>query len=169
MPGGLGVRLVKQFDASGLSEEMTFMSVFTTDETTLSAQADAALGFLAAGNWAPDLDLERSKEFVAAFEETYGYIPGGYAMQAYDAALLIDSALEQTGGDTSDQAALRKALEAADFDSLRGDFAFNTNHYPIQDFYQLEVVKRDDDAYHTSVVRKIFDDYADSFADECRM
>jgi branched-chain amino acid transport system substrate-binding protein len=169
MPGGLGVRLVKQFDASGLSEEMTFMSVFTTDETTLSAQADAALGFLAAGNWAPDLDLERSKEFVAAFEETYGYIPGGYAMQAYDAALLIDSALEQTGGDTSDQAALRKALEAADFDSLRGDFAFNTNHYPIQDFYQLEVVKRDDGAYHTSVVRKIFDDYADSFADECRM
>ena len=32
----------------------------------------------------------------------------------------------------------------ADFKSLRGDFRFNTNHYPIQDFYLVKVAKRPD-------------------------
>ncbi len=169
MPGGLGVRFVRQFDDAGLSDRMQFMSVFTTDETTLPAQQDAAEGFIAAGNWAPDLDTEASMAFVEAFEEKYGYVPGGYAMQAYDAAMLIDSAVAEVGGDLSDGEALRAALEAADFESLRGDFAFNTNHYPVQDFYQLDVVQRDDGAWVTSIGAKVFEDYADSFAEECRM
>ena len=168
MPGGLGVRFVGQFRSAGLAEEMEFMSVFTTDETTLPAQKDDALGFKAAGNWAPDMDNEQSREFVAAFEEKYGYVPGGYAMQAYDTAMLIDSALQKTGG-MDDKDAFREALRAADFTSLRGDFEFNTNHYPIQDFYQLQVEQRDDGAYITSIEQKIFDNYKDGFADECRM
>jgi branched-chain amino acid transport system substrate-binding protein len=168
-PGGLGVRFVRQFDDAGLSDRMQFMSVFTTDETTLPAQQDAAEGFLAAGNWAPDMDTEASRAFVAAFEEKYGYVPGGYAMQAYDAAMLIDGAVAATGGDLSDKDALRAALEAAEFESLRGDFSFNTNHYPVQDFYQLNVAQRDDGAWVTSMGEQVFDDYADSFADECRM
>lgn len=56
MPGGMGVRLVKQFDAAGLADKMKFLSVFTTDETTLPGQQDAAVGFLSAGSWAPDLE-----------------------------------------------------------------------------------------------------------------
>jgi branched-chain amino acid transport system substrate-binding protein len=163
------VRFVRQFDDAGLSDRMQFMSVFTTDETTLPAQQDAAEGFLAAGNWAPDMDTEASRAFVAAFEEKYGYVPGGYAMQAYDAAMLIHGAVAATGGDLSDKDALRAALEAAEFESLRGDFSFNTNHYPVQDFYQLNVAQRDDGAWVTSMGEQVFDDYADSFADECRM
>jgi len=168
-PGGLGVRFVRQFADAGLSDRMQFMSVFTTDETTLPAQQEAAEGFIAAGNWAPDLDTEASMAFVEAFEEKYGYVPGGYAMQAYDAAMLIDSAVAEVGGDLSDTEALRAALEAAEFESLRGDFSFNTNHYPVQDFYQLDVVQRDDGAWVTSIGEKVFEDYADSFAEECRM
>ena len=168
-PGGLGVRFVRQFDDAGLSDRMQFMSVFTTDETTLPAQQDAAEGFIAAGNWAPDMDTERSMAFVEAFEAEYGYVPGGYAMQAYDAALLIDSAVAAVGGDLSDKEALGAALEAADFDSLRGDFSFNANHYPVQDFYQLSVAQRDDGAWVTAMGERVFDNYADSFAEECSM
>jgi branched-chain amino acid transport system substrate-binding protein len=168
-PGGLGVRFVRQFDDAGLSDRMQFMSVFTTDETTLPAQQDAAEGFIAAGNWAPDMDTERSMAFVEAFEAEYGYVPGGYAMQAYDAALLIDSAVAAVGGDLSDKEALGAALEAADFDSLRGDFSFNANHYPVQDFYQLSVAQRDDGAWVTAMGELVFDNYADSFAEECSM
>ncbi|MBK1671205.1 ABC transporter substrate-binding protein [Rhodovibrio sodomensis] len=168
MPGGLGVRLVGQFRSAGLADQMDFMSVFTTDETTLPAQKDDALGFKAAGNWAPDMPNDASRRFVAAFEAKYGYVPGGYAMQGYDTAMLIDSALEKTGG-VDDQDAFREALRAADFTSLRGDFAFNNNHYPIQDFYQLKVEQRSDGAYITSIEQKVFDDYEDSFADQCQM
>ncbi|MDC0431843.1 ABC transporter substrate-binding protein, partial [Paracoccaceae bacterium] len=137
MPGGMGVRFVKQFDAAGLSDKMTFLSAFTVDETTLPAQKDAAVGLFGAGTWAPDFDLDRSKAFVASFEAKYGYVPGSYAMQAYDAALLIDSAVSAVGGDVSDKAGLKAALKAAKFDSMRGTFKFNNNQYPIQDFYLL--------------------------------
>lgn len=168
MPGGMGVRFVKQFAASGLSEKMAFLSAFTVDETTLPAQKDDAVGMNGATNWAPDLDNDQTKAFVGAFEEEYGYIPGGYAMQAYDTAMLIDSAVKAAGG-TGDKDALRNALKAAEFESLRGDFSFNNNHYPVQDFYLLEVVKRDDGKYHTSIVEKVYDDYSDSYADQCKM
>ena len=169
MPGGMGVRLVKQFDSAGLKDSMKFLSVFTTDETTLPGQQEAAVGFLAAGNWAPDMPNEANQAFVSAFEEKYGYIPGGYAMQAYDTANLIDSAIAKTGGATDDKDALRAALREADFTSVRGNFSFNSNHYPVQDFHALQVVKRDDGKFHTSFMRTVVEDYEDSFAGECSM
>ena len=168
MPGGMGVRLVNQFANAGLADSMKFMSVFTTDETTLPGQKDAAVGFLAAGSWAPDLPGDANAAFVAAFEQKYGYIPGSYAMQAYDTASLIDGAVAAVE-DLSDKDAVRAALEAADFESLRGDFAFNDNHYPVQDFHMLNVVKRDDGQFHTSFVRTVAEDYADSFHQDCSM
>lgn len=168
-PGGMGVRFVRQFRDSGLADRIQFMSVFTTDETTLPAQKEAAEGFIAAGNWAPDAENEASRAFVAAFEEKYGYIPGGYAMQAYDAAMLIDSAVSAVDGNLDDKDAVRAALEAADFTSLRGGFVFNTNHYPKQNFYQLSVSQRDDGQWATSIGELVFENYGDSFADECNM
>lgn len=168
MPGGMGVRLVKQFDNAGLSDSMKFMSVFTTDETTLPGQKDAAVGFLAAGTWAPDMPGDANAAFVTAFEDKYGYIPGSYAMQAYDTANLIDSTVAKVD-DLSDKDAVRAALKEADFTSVRGDFAFNNNHYPVQNFNMLKVVKRDDGKYHTSFVRTVAENYADSFHQDCKM
>ena len=40
MPGGMGVRFVKQFREAGLADKMTFLSAFTVDEATLPAQKD---------------------------------------------------------------------------------------------------------------------------------
>jgi branched-chain amino acid transport system substrate-binding protein len=169
MPGGMGVRLVKQFDAAGLGDSLRFTSVFTTDETTLPGQKDAAVGFLSAGAWAPDMKNDANQAFVSAFEEKYGYVPGSYAAQAFDTANLIASALEKTGGDVSDKDAMRAAIKAADFTSVRGSFAFNNNHYPVQDFHLLEVAKRDDGKFWTTAKRTIVTDYADSFHAECKM
>ncbi|WP_417769427.1 ABC transporter substrate-binding protein [Stappia sp.] len=169
MPGGMGVRLVRQFDAAGLSDKLKFLSVFTTDESTLPGQQDAALGFLSAGSWAPDMDNEANKAFVAAFEEKYGYVPGSFAAQSYDAAQLIASALERTAGDTTDKEAMRAALEAAQFTSVRGKFSFSNNHYPIQDFHMLKVAKREDGKFWTTVVKTVVEDYEDSFHQDCKM
>jgi branched-chain amino acid transport system substrate-binding protein len=168
MPGGMGVNLVRQYSQAGLGE-IPFLSAFTVDESTLPGQQDAALGMLAGANWAPDFDNDQSRAFAAAYEERFGSIPGTYAMQAYDAALLIDSAIRAVGGDLSDIDALRTAMRAADFQSLRGNFRFNHNHYPIQDFYLTGVVRRDDGAFHTSIIERIFEDYADFYAEACEM
>ncbi|MEO0730720.1 MAG: ABC transporter substrate-binding protein, partial [Pseudomonadota bacterium] len=169
MPGGMGVRLVKQFRAAGLADKMAFLSTFTVDETTLPAQKDDAIGMFGAGTWAPNTDTAESKAFVKAFEAAYGYVPGSYAMQAFDTAMLLDSAIKKTGGDVSDTDKLRAAIKAADFTSVRGAFKFNTNHYPVQDFYLYKVAKRDDGKFQTEIAQKIMSADGDSFAAECKM
>src|ERR1700745_1022137 len=138
LPGGMGVNFVKQFRQAGLADKITFLSAFTVDESTVPAQQDAALGFFGGSNWAPNLDNPQNKAFVAAYEKEYNAVPGTYAFQAYDAALLIAMCVKATKGDRKNADALLAALAKAEFKSLRGAFKFNTNHYPIQDFYLVK-------------------------------
>ncbi len=169
LPGGMGVNFVKQFRQAGLADKITFLSAFTVDESTLPAQQDAALGFFGGANWAPNLDNPHNKAFVAAYEKAYNAVPASYAFQAYDTALLIDSALKATKGDTANKDALRAALAKGNFTSLRGGFKFNTNHYPIQDFYLVKVAKRPDGKFETEIVQKVFSNYADAYVKNCAM
>jgi branched-chain amino acid transport system substrate-binding protein len=169
LPGGMGVNFVKQFRQAGLADKITFLSAFTVDESTLPAQQDAALGFFGGANWAPDLDNPQNKAFVAAYEKELGAVPATYAFQAYDAALLIDSAVREVQGNVGNKDALRAAMMKADFQSLRGAFKFNTNHYPIQDFYLVKVAKRADGKFETEIVKKVFENYADPHAKDCAM
>jgi branched-chain amino acid transport system substrate-binding protein len=168
MPGGMGVNLVKQYRAAGLADRIPFLSAFTVDESTLPAQQDAAVGLFGGMTWAPDMDNPQNRKFIADYEKTYNAVPGSYAMQAYDAAALIASALKTTQGKTSDKAALREALKKADFKSLRGDFKFGVNNFPIQDFYLVKAAKRPDGKFQTEIVEKVFDDYTDVYAKECK-
>jgi branched-chain amino acid transport system substrate-binding protein len=168
MPGGMGINFVKQFNQAGLTN-IPFLSALTVDEVNLVAQRDAALGSQAGSNWAPDLPLPHNQKFVQAYVERFKSVPATYAMQGYDTVLLIDSAVRKINGDLTNKSGLRSALEAADFQSLRGDFRFGPNHYPIQDFYLTTVKKRDDGLYQTSIVEKIFKDNQDVYAAQCQM
>jgi branched-chain amino acid transport system substrate-binding protein len=169
LPGGMGVNFVKQYRQAGLADKIPFLSAFTVDESTLPAQQDAALGMYSGANWAPNLDNPQNKAFVDAYLKEYNAVPATYAFQAYDTALLIDSAVRAVKGNVADKDALRAALQKADFKSLRGDFKFNTNHYPIQNFYLAKVVKRPDGKYETEIVKTVFSNYGDSYAKDCPM
>ena len=105
-------------------------------------------------------------QFVAAFQEAYGRLPSLYASQGYDAARLLASALAKASIDDPD--AFRAALEAAEFESVRGDFKFGPNHHPIQDIYVREVVK-EGDVLTNRVVGVAMEDHADAYAAECEM
>src|SRR5215510_8729644 len=166
MPGGMGVNLVKQYRQAGL-DNIPFLSVFTVDESTLPAQQDAAVGFFSGMTWAPNTDTPENKRFVSDFEKEYGYVPGSYAMQAYDAAQLIGSAVKAVGGQLGDKDALRAALKKADFKSVRGPFKFANNGFPVQDFYLVRVAKRADGKFQTEIVEKVFADAVDSYAGDC--
>ncbi|MEY9223147.1 ABC transporter substrate-binding protein [Bradyrhizobium ottawaense] len=168
MPGGLGVNLVKQYRQAGLADSIPVLSAFTVDESTLPAQQDAAVGMFGGANWAPNLDNPPNKKFVASYEAAYNVVPGTYAFQAYDAAMLIDSAVKAVKGDLSNKDAVQAALKKADFTSLRGTFKFNTNGYPIQDFYLTKVAKRPDGKFQTEIVQKVFENYGDRYAKDCK-
>src|SRR3954462_9191294 len=167
MPGGMGVGLVKQYRQAGPADSIPVLSAFTVDESTLPAQQDAAVGMFGGANWAPNLDNPQNRKFVASYEATYNSVPGTYAFQAYDAAMLIDSAVKALKGDLSNKEALIAAIKKADFTSLRGNFKFNANGYPIQDFYLTKVAKRPDGKFQTEIVEKVFNDYADRYAKDC--
>ena len=167
MPGGMGVNLVKQYRQAGLADSVPVLSAFTVDESTLPAQQDAAVGMFGGADWAPDLNNPQSKKFVASYEAAYHIVPGTYAMQAYDAALLINSAIKAVKGDLANKDALAAALKKADFTSLRGGFKFNANGYPIQNFYLTKVAKRLDGKFQTEIVQTVFENYGDRYAKDC--
>src|SRR5947209_10221847 len=167
MPGGMGVNLVKQYRQAGLADSIPVLSAFTVDESTLPAQQDAALDMFGGADWAPNLDNPENKKFVAGYEAAYNAVPGTYAMQGYDTAMLIDSAVKAIKGDLSNKDAVAAALKKADFTSLPGGFKFNTNGYPIQNFYLTNVAKRPDGKFQTEIVEKVFENYGDRYAKEC--
>jgi branched-chain amino acid transport system substrate-binding protein len=143
--------------------------VFTVDESTLPAQQDAAVGFFSGMTWAPNTDTPENKRFVSDFEKEYGYVPGSYAMQAYDAAQLIGSAVKAVGGQLGDKDALRAAIKQAEFKSVRGPFKFANNGFPVQDFYLVRVAKRADGKFQTEIVEKVFANAVDSYAGDCAL
>ena len=118
--------------------------------------------------WNRDLDNAANKAFVVGFQAKYGRLPSLYASQGYDAARLIGGALKATGGAVSDADAFRAALEAADFESVRGKFRFGANHHPVQDIYVRQVVK-EGDVLTNKILAPAFTDHADAYAGDCKM
>src|SRR5262249_54024054 len=106
--------------------------------------------------------------FVAEFRKKFGYEPSTYSAQSYDAALLLDAGIKAVGGKLEDKDALRAAFRKADFRSVRGLFKYNSNHFPIQNFYLRQVVKEGADF---KLVNRglVFSDRADVYAKDCKM
>ncbi|GAB4213153.1 MAG: ABC transporter substrate-binding protein [Rhodoferax sp.] len=168
LPGGLGVNFIKQFVGAGLSKDMTlFGPGFSADEDVIRAVGEPMLGLFNSSQWAHDLDNAANKRFVADFQKEYGRLPTLYASQGYDAARLIDAAVRDVKGKLDDKAALRQALKAARFESVRGAFKFNHNQFPVQDYY-LRVITRDAQGRITNrTVDTVFKNHADAYAEQC--
>ncbi|MCB1512877.1 MAG: ABC transporter substrate-binding protein, partial [Hyphomicrobiaceae bacterium] len=84
----------------------------------------------------------------------------------YDTANLMLSALAKAP--VSDAAGFQKALEAADFASVRGKFSFAANHHPIQDIYVREVIK-EGDIFTNKIVDTAMTDRDNAYVGECKM
>jgi branched-chain amino acid transport system substrate-binding protein len=169
LPGGMGIQFVKQYAQAGMREKIPLYSAFTVDETTLPAIGDAADGNYEVGFWSPDLDNPRNEEFVGAFRQKYNYWPSFYAAQSFDAIAMIDRAVAAVKGDLADKKGMIAALEKADFPSVRGKFKYNTNHFPIENFYLLRIAKYHDGTFVRRIQKTVFADHADAYAGECKM
>lgn len=168
-PGRHGVQFLTQYAQADLAKTVPLYTTFTIDSISLPRIGEQALGSMMTMFWSPDLDVPANHKFVSDFKAKHGNYPSHYAAQTYDSIMLINSAIEKVNGDLSDQDAVRAALQAADFDSIRGDFKFGHNHHPIQDFYLREVVKDADGLYTTKIVTKVYEDHQDTYAAECKM
>lgn len=165
LPGGMGISFLKQYSNSGVDTPL-IGPAFSFDQTILPAVGAAALGVPNTSQWSPDLDNAANVAFVKSFQAEYDRIPSMYASQGFDTANLLISALDKASVDDAD--AFREALRAADFESTRGDFRFNTNHHPIQNYYVREAVEIDGQLIN-QIVAIALEDHADVYAQECEM
>lgn len=170
LPGGMGINFVKQFVSAGLSRDIQlFAPGFSADEDVIKAVGAPMMGMFNSSHWAHDMENAENKRFVADFQKEYGRLPSLYASQGYDAAFLMDGAVRDVKGKVADKAALQKALEAKRFKSVRGDFKFNSNHYPVQNYY-LRVISKDAAGRVTNkTMGTIFTQHADAYVAQCKM
>jgi branched-chain amino acid transport system substrate-binding protein len=170
LPGGMGINFIKQFVAAGLSQDIPLIVPgFGDDQDIIRPVGDALLGTFDTAHWALDLDNAANKKFVAAFEKEYKRLPSVFAAQGYDTALLIDSAVRGVNGKVENVEAVRKAMKAAKFDSVRGAFKFNRNQYPIQNYYLRVVAKDAKGRLVNKSIGTVFKDRGDAYVQDCAM
>jgi branched-chain amino acid transport system substrate-binding protein len=167
-PGGAGVQFVTQYSQSGLKGQIPLYTAFTIDELSLPRLKDLAVGIPGAQQWVNDLPNEANKKFVADYKAKYKASPSFYGAQTYDALALLESAVVAVKGDLTKKDEMRKAMEKADFKSVRGNFKFGPNHIPIQNFYLQDVVKQGDE-YVLKTVATIVENDQDKHVDKCPM
>lgn len=165
LPGGMGISFLKQYADSGIDLPVVGPA-FSFDQGILQAVGAAALGVKNTSQWNKDIDNATNKAFVESFQAEYGRLPSLYASQGFDTANLLLSAMDKASVTDSD--AFRAALEAADFDSTRGDFSFASNHHPVQNIYVREVIQ-EGDVFTNKIIGLALENHADVYAAECSM
>ena len=172
-PGKAGGAFIKQYQQAGLQDVLPLYTVFTVDSIALpKLQAGGLTGVLGSKNtqeWSPDMDNAANQRFVGDYLKKHGKYPSFYGAQSYDAIMLIKSAVEATGGNLKDKDALRAALKSANFDSVRGRYTYGNNHMPIQNFYLREVVADAEGRWTTKIVKTVYENHVDPYAQDCKM
>lgn len=142
--GGAAVDFVKQYEEFGLAGEIPLYSPgFLTEGGVLNGQGDSAIGTFTAMNYSADLDNEVNQSFVEEYQEAYDEAPTTYAMSSYDAAQVLDKAIESAGDDVTSASINEAIAEVGDIDSPRGTWHFTDNKTPQQMWYLREVQKND--------------------------
>jgi branched-chain amino acid transport system substrate-binding protein len=169
-PGGMGISFLRQYSEAGLRGQFPLYSVYTVDEISITALKHAALGQFETRYWSPDLKNPANQKYVSDYRKKYGKMPVFYGAQSYDGILLIDSAVRAVKGNLSNTKGMAAAMKKADFASTRGKFSYNTNHFPIQNFYLLKTVTGPAGQEPVMEIQKtVFTNHKDSYYKECGM
>jgi len=171
LPGGMGINFIKQFVGAGLgAQTQLLLPGFSADQDVIGPVGPAMAGLFNTAHWSPDFTNPANQKFVAEFQKEYGRLPTLYASQGYDAAQLINAAVRDLKGKLDNQEAVRKALKTAKWDSVRGSFRFNTNQYPIQNYY-VRTVGSDGKGglVNKSFGEPILKDHGDAYVQSCPM
>lgn len=169
-PGGLGITFVRQYQQAGLISKIPFYSSNMIEGTAVDAMGAAAIGAIVGDTWTPGAQNEQSKQFVAAFEKKFNRTPSAYAAFSYDAAMMLDAAVRKMKGDVSDRKAFARAIKEAEFKSVRGDFRFGKNNYPIQDYHIYQIVKGTSGKPEFKLTNAdVLKNHSDAYAAQCGM
>ena len=171
LPGGMGINFIKQYVGAGVgAQTQLIVSGFSGDEDIIRAVGEPMLGLMTTAHWNHDFPNAANKTFVADYLKEYQRLPSIYSASAYDTVMLMDAAVRSVGGKVQDKEALRAAIKSTKgFASVRGNFKFNTNQYPIHDMW-FRIIGRDAQGRITNkTMNKLFENHKDAYAAQCAM
>jgi branched-chain amino acid transport system substrate-binding protein len=168
-PGAAGIQFLTQYSQAGLRGQIPLYTSFIVDALSLPRLGDLALNIPGAQHWVIDMPNDANKRFITDFRKKYNRNPSFYAAQAYDAAMLIDSAVRGAGGDLSKKDEMRAAMRKANYPSVRGPYRYGNNHFPIQNFYLQEAIKDDSGGYTFRTTALALKDHQDRYHERCAM
>ena len=141
--GGGAAKLIRDWKAAGLKGKIgLYGSGFLTDGV-LEAVGDAAEGVETTLHYGDGIETPKNKTFRLNYAKTYKLQPDVYAVQGYDAGLLLAAGLKAVKGDVSKKKELIAALEKVQIDSPRGKWKMSKDHNPVQDMYLRKVVGKE--------------------------
>lgn len=156
--GAGALKFVKDYAAAGLKGKIPlFGSGFLTDGV-LEAQGEAATGLETTLHYGDGIDTPRNNAFRLAYAKAFKSQPDVYAVQGYDAALLLAGGMDAVKGNIGDKKALIAAMEKVKIDSPRGSWTLSKAHNPIQDIYLRKVVGKENKV--TGIAMKAVEDPA---------
>jgi branched-chain amino acid transport system substrate-binding protein len=145
------IAFVRQYRDFGLAGRIPLYGPgFLTEGPVLAAQGAAADGIVNALNYSSELDTPINRDFVAAYEAAYEATPTSFAVQAYDAAAVLDAALAEIDGGVSGAALVAALPKVGEIESPRGTWRFGPTRNPEQHWY-LRQVRREGDRFVNAV------------------
>ncbi len=156
--GGGAAKFIRDYAAAGLKGKIPLFGAGFLTDGVLDATGDAAEGLETTLHYGDGIDTKRNNAFRLAYAKTFKLQPDVYAVQGYDAALLLAAGLDAVKGNIADKPGMIKAMEAAKIDSPRGAWTMSKAHNPIQDIYLRKVVGKENKV--TGIAQKALADPA---------
>jgi branched-chain amino acid transport system substrate-binding protein len=139
-PGAMGIAFMKQWQASGLKDQVKLYSIFSLDYMTLPAIGEAAVGANEVSYWNPESAEPKNQRFVKDYVAKFGHMPSFPSAANYDAVGMIARAMEATKGNLSDMRVVARTIRKSEQETVRGKLKFNVNGFLIQPYWQVSVV-----------------------------
>ena len=139
--GSNPLRFMKQYASAGLKYPVVAGET-GGDDALLRSFGEEAVGMYSCCPYTLDLDSESNKRFVAAMNKDFGVDPGFYCAGLYINGMVINAALEKTGGKSDDKDALIKAMRSVELkDTPRGPIKFDHLGNVVGDFFVRRLEK----------------------------
>lgn len=127
--GELSLGFLKAYSDAGLKNtKMKLLSTGdVTDESTLDAAGDAALGVISVGHYSPAHESANNKSFVANYQADFGKSPriSMSNVAFWDALQVLYAGLEAQRGQKFDADKFMAAVKGKQFDSPRGPISLD--------------------------------------------
>ena len=118
--GGGAAKFTKDYMAAGLKDKIPLYGTGFLTDGTLEAQGASAQGLLTTLHYGDGIENPKNKQFRYAYGKKYGVQADVYAVQGYDAGLLLPAGSPRSKAASATRTRCTRALEKVKIDSPRG-------------------------------------------------